>query len=356
MRHLLVVTPLLVLQLLFGGCAYLSSFSTELPEKIDSLIQQQEYGEALAMLDYVRPSHADYNQLMQQKKQIEKLIPEFETKTIQKAQKLVRQEQWYPAQQTYEQALAKIPQSKKIREAQQEFLTQRDNYLKQLELTLLLNRANWLIKNAPVQKEIVRVIPDEYQRYEELRNYPEKVDATADQLVKCVRSALDATNYDLAETCLKLAERIGSKNIDKKQLAVASKKLAEAEKAEVRKQNDKTRALIAELKQGYSQDNLRRARHQLDVLKKQNSRDRTSIKLRKQLEKRYREGLDQKIAAGRKLYSRGRIQEALDVWNSLLEIDPGNQKLEAHIDRAERVLKKLQRLSSEGAAVQPPNP
>ena len=356
MRRLLVVIPLLVLQLLFGGCAYLSSFSTELPDKIDSLIQQQEYGEALAMLDYVRPSHADYKQLMRQKKQIEKLIPEFETKTIQKAQKLIRQEQWYPAQQTYEQALAKVPQSKKIREAQQEFLTQRDNYLKQLELTLLLNRANWLIKNAPVQKEIVRVIPDDYQRYEELRNYPEKVDATADQLVQCVQSALDASNYDLAETCLKLAERIGSKNIDKKQLAVASKKLAEAEKAEVRKQNDKTRALIAELKQGYSQDNLRRARHQLDVLKKQNSRDRTSIKLRKQLEKRYREGIDQKIAAGRKLYSSGKIQEALDIWNSLLEIDPGNQKLEAHIDRAERVLKKLQRLSSEGAAVQPPNP
>lgn len=356
MRRLGAAIPLLALQLLFGGCAYLSSFSSELPEKIDTLIQQQEYGEALAMLEYVRPSHADYTQLMQQKKRIEKLIPDYETKTIQKARKLTRQEQWYPAQQAYEQALAKVPQSKKLREAQEEFLNQRDNYLKQLELTLLLNRANWLIKNAPVQKEIVRVIPDDYQRYEELRNYPEKVDETAEQLVKCVQSALDASNYDLASTCLKLAERIGSENIDQEQLAVANKKLAVAEKAETRKQNDRTRALIAELKQGYSQDNLRRARHQLDVLQKQNSRDATSIKLRKQLDKRYREGIDQKIAAGRRLYSSGKIQEALDVWNSLLEIDPGNQKLEAHIDRAERVLKKLQRLSNEGAAVQPPSP
>jgi len=356
MRRLGVVIPLLVLQLLFGGCAYLSSFSSELPDKIDSLIQQQEYGEALAMLEYVRPSHADYQQLMQQKKQIEKLIPEYETKTIQKARKLTRQEQWYPAQQTYEQALAKVPQSEKLREAQREFLSQRDNYLKQLELTLLLNRATWLIKNAPVQKEIVRVIPDDYQRYEELRNYPVQVDETAEQLVNCVQAALDTSNYDLANTCLKLAERIGSNNIDKKQLALANKKLAEAEKTEIRKQNAKTRTLIAELKQGYSQDNLRRARQQLDLLKKQNSRDATSIKLQKQLDKRYREGIDQKIAAGRRLYSSGKIQEALDIWNSLLEIDPGNQKLEAHIDRAERVLKKLQRLSNEGAAVQPPSP
>lgn len=356
MKRLLVVISLLVIQLLFGGCAYLSSYSTELPEKIETLIEQQEYGEALAMLEYVRPSHADYNQLMQQKKHIEQLIPEFETTTIKQARKLTREEKWYPAQQTYEQALAKVPQSKRIRDAQQEFLIKRDNYLKQLELNLVLNRANWLIKNAPVQKEIVRVIPDEYQRYEELRDYPEKVDETAAQLVNCVQSALDASDYDLAETCLKLAERIGSKNIDKKQLAIATKKLTQAEKAEIKKQNDKTRALIAELKQGYSQDNLVRARSHLNVLRKQNSSDTTSIKLRNELEQRYHEGIDQKIAAGRRLYSSGKIQEALDVWNSLLEIDPGNQKLESHIDRAERVLQKLERLSSEGATVQPPNP
>lgn len=356
MKHLLVVISLVTIQLLFGGCAYLTSFSAELPQKVDSLIQQQEYAEALAMLEYVRPSHADYQQLMQQKKQIEKLIPQFETATIKRAQQLTRQEKWYPAQQTYDQALAKVPQSQRMLEAQQEFLKQRDNYLTQLELSLLLNRANWLIKNAPVQKEIVRVIPDDYQRYEELRDYPQKVDETADQLVMCVQSALDANDYSLAETCLKLVERLGAKNVDQKQLASARKKLAQAEKAEVRKQNDKTRALIAELKQGYSQDNLRRARQHLNVLRKQNSRDKTSRKLKSQLEQRYREGIDQKIAAGRRLYSSGKIQEALDVWNSLLEIDPGNQKLEAHIDRAERVLKKLEKLSNEGAAVQPPNP
>ena len=342
-------------QLLFGGCAYISSYSSDLPDKIDTLIQQQEYGEALQLLEYTRPSHAEYKRLMQQQKRIETLVTKYERQTIQKADKLTRQSKWYAAQLTYEKALKKIPQSNKLRKAQQKFLTERDNYLKQLELSLLLNRANWLIKNAPTQKEIVRILPNDYHRYEELRNYPDKVDETADQLVDCVQSALDAGNYNLAETCLKLAERINSKNIDKKQLAVAKKKLARARKTEVKRQNDITRALIAELKQGYSQDNLRRTRHQLNVLEKQNSRDRTSVKLRKELNNRYRQGIDQKITAGRRLYSSGKIQEALDVWHSLLKIDPDNQKLQGHIDRAERVLKKLERLSSEGAAVQPPS-
>jgi tetratricopeptide (TPR) repeat protein len=354
MKRQLFLAFLLVSQLLLGGCAYLSSYSADLPDKIDTLIQQQEYGEALQLLEYARPSHAEYNRLMQQKKRIEKLVPKYERQTIQKADKLTRQGQWHQAQLTYDKALKNLPQSDNLQKAQQEFLTKRDNYLKQLELSLLLNRANWLIKNAPTQKEIVRVLPNDYKRYDELRNYPDMVDEAADQLVDCVQSALDAGNYNLAETCLKLAESIGSKNIDKKQLAVAKKKLAKARNTEVKRQNDITRALIAELKQGYSQDNLKRARHQLNVLKKQNSRNRTSIKLRKELNKRYRQGIDQKITAGRRLYSSGKIQEALDVWHSLLKIDPDNQKLQGHIDRAERVLEKLERLSNEGAVVQPP--
>ncbi len=349
MRRQFFLVSVLLIQLLSGGCAYLSSFSTELPDKIDTLIQQQEYGEALQTLKYVRPSHPDYQRLMQQKKKIDKLVVKYERRTIQTADKLVRQGKWYTAEQTYDQALQKVPQSAKLQKAQQQFLTKRDNYLKQLELALLLNRANWLIKNASTQKEIVQVLPDDYRRYEELRDYSNKVEDTAQHLVNCVQSALDAGDYNLAATCLKLAERIGAKNIDKKQLAKANKTLTRAGKSEVKKQNKKTRALIAELKQGYSQDNLRRARNQLNVLEKQNSRNKTAIKLRKELDKRYRQGIDQKIAAGRRLYSSGKIQEALDVWNSLLEIDPDNQKLEGHIDRAERVLAKLQRLSKEGA-------
>ncbi|MDH3947991.1 MAG: hypothetical protein OEU74_03420 [Gammaproteobacteria bacterium] len=356
MRRQFFLVTLILFQLLLGGCAYLSSYSADLPDKIDTLIQQQEYGEALQLLEYAHPSHADYKRLLQQKKRIEILVVKYERETIQTAEKLTRQGQWYPAQQTYDLAIRKAPHSDNLRKAQQAFLIKRDNYLKQLELSLLLNRANWLIKNAPTQKEIVRVLPDDYQRYEELRDYPDKVDEAAVQLVDCVQSALDAGDYNLAETCLKLAERIGSENVDKEQLAIAKKKLAKAEKTEVRKQNDITRALIAELKQGYSQDNLKRARQQLNVLEKQNNRNRTSIKLRKELNKRYRQGIDQKIAAGRRLYSSGKIQEALDIWNSLLEIDPDNQKLQGHIDRAERVLAKLQRLSNEGAVVQPPKP
>ena len=72
MRQNFFLVILLVFQLLLGGCAYISSYSEDLPDQVDALIQQQEYGEALQLLEYARPSHAEYKRLMLQKTRIEK--------------------------------------------------------------------------------------------------------------------------------------------------------------------------------------------------------------------------------------------------------------------------------------------
>jgi tetratricopeptide (TPR) repeat protein len=345
---------LLVLLVSSSGCAYLTSFSSDLPARVDSLIKQKEYGKARDILAYVKPGHPDYAQLQRQKKRLATLIKAYEKNVLKTSQRLIKQGEWYAAQRSLEKALARLPDSLVLQHAYAEFIKQRDAYLEKLELSLLLNRANWLIKNAPVQKEMVRVLPTEFRRYPELRDYASLVESTAVKLVECFQNALKIKDYETADQCLMLAENIGSDKIDPKALARAHRELARAEKSRLQKINSKTRALIAELKQGYSYDILRRTRAHLDVLRRKQTRDSGFIKLRKDLEHRFRKGIDRKIAAGRQLYSTGKIKEALSIWTALLEIDPGNEKLQAHINRAKRVLRKLKRLSVEGAAVQPP--
>lgn len=346
--------PLLLWQLSLGGCAYLSSYSSNLPDKIDELIAQQQYGKALDIIDYVKPADKDYATLMRQKKKIRKLASQLESRALRAGKKYISQKEWYKAEMVYRDALDKYPQSRKLQEAQQQFLKKREKYLQQLERALLINKAKWLISNAPAYKKIKYALPNDYERYPALRNYNEEVIATGDKLMDCLRQALDRKAYDLARTCLQLAEKIGSPDIDQKQLASARKQLARVERQRISKRNAQTRALIAELKQGYSHDNLQRARHQLDALAKQSHPDAESRKLRKELETLFRQGIDQGIAGGRRQYSQGNIKQALQIWTDLRRIDPGNQKLAEHIDRAERVLKKLQRLSKEGGAVKPP--
>jgi tetratricopeptide (TPR) repeat protein len=345
----------LLLQFSLGGCAYLSSQSSNLPDKIDSLLKQEQYGKALDILDYVKPTDKDYATLMSQKKHIQQLATRLESSTIKAGKKYISQKEWYQAQMVYEQALDKYPQSKKLHIAQQHFLQQRKIYLQQLELILLINKANWLIGNAAVQKKMQHALPNDYERYPALRNYDQEVIDTGDKLTDCLKQALDKNNYKLARTCLQLAEKIGSPDIDQQTLASARKTLARVKGTRISKRNTETLALIAELKQGYSHDNLRRARQQLDVLAKHPGADPESIQLQKELGTLFRKGIDQGIAGGSRQYSQGHIEEALQIWTDLNSIDPGNQKLAEHIDRAEHVMEKLDRLSKEGAKIKPPD-
>lgn len=344
----------LLWQLSLGGCAYLSSYSSNLPEKIDSLIEQQQYGRALDILEYVKPGDKDYAELMRKKQQLKQLTSKLVATTVRTGQNYISQSEWYKAQIVYEQALEKYPQSKKLQAAQKRFLQLREKYLQKLELSLLLNKANWLIGNAPAYKKIKHALPNDYERYPALRNYNQEVVETGDKLMSSLQQALADKDYQLARTCLRLAESIGSPKIDQQQLVSARKKLARVDRKRISQLNNQTRALIAELKQGYSHDNLRRARQQLDTLTKQKNANSETIQLQAELRTLFRKGINQGIAGGRRQYSQGHIEQALQIWTALSNIDPGNQKLAEHIERAEHVLQKLQRLNQKDTTIKPP--
>ena len=337
------------------GCAYLASFGSHLPETIEHQIAAGEYGKALATLKWIKPDHPDYARLMQLQAEARRKAAALEKRTLREAARQEKQGQWYRAQKTYEQALERIPDSEPLQAAYSAFLERRQRYLRKLELALLMNRANWLIQNAPIRTEVARVLPEDYRRYPALRDYDKQVHKTARGLDRCLQEALDEHRPKLLEACLELRLKLDPEHRDAELIAAARKALARYRARERRQENDATRALITELKQGYSHDNLLRARQLLDRIADTPAEDATSRELRAELERYFRQGIEQGIAAGRKLYSRGDVPGALEIWQSLAKIDPDNEKLLDHIQRAQRVLKKLERLSREGAEVTPPN-
>ena len=55
---------LLLVALQLGGCAYIAAVSGHLEQQVDAWVAQQDYGEALAALSYVKPTDPDYKHLM----------------------------------------------------------------------------------------------------------------------------------------------------------------------------------------------------------------------------------------------------------------------------------------------------
>ncbi|MDX1286061.1 MAG: hypothetical protein R3182_13660 [Draconibacterium sp.] len=107
--------------------------------------------------------------------------------------------------------------------------------------------------------------------------------------------------------------------------------------------------LLNKLSQGYSHEILLETQQKIAWLEKIKGNDKDYIRILAQIKRHFRKGIKQRFEAARKLYSEGKTQEALSIWLDLKKLDPDNAKLQSHINRAEKVLRKLEKLSNKPA-------
>lgn len=336
------------------GCAYITSFSSKLPDKIDQLVREQQYGQALAVLAYVKPSNPDYAYLMKQKEKLLITSKKLEQKSLKDTQTYLAQKKWLKTQKTLESALEKLPDSKPLNKAYENFIQLRDTHLKNLEIALVQNKAHWLIENTSVKQSIEHILPNAESKYSELKDFHRQVSRISDKLVDCIEFSLEKQRWKQANDCFELVKKLDPTAISKEQQKKIQSRLAKDHLKYEQAINNKTNKLIIELKQGFSHENLMRAHKHLVLVRAQEKPSRKMRKLEKELNQMYRQRINQGIDAGRELYSNGKIEEALNVWNALLAIDSSNEKLQEHINRANRVIENLERISKNKKAITPP--
>ncbi len=92
----------------------------------------------------------------------------------------------------------------------------------------------------------------------------------------------------------------------------------------------------------FAAQDLALARHLLEAMEARNVDD-PELRRQRQL---LNQAIDTQVSAGleegRRLYAQGRIREALEIWRPLRALAPENRELEAHLERAERVLRRLE--------------
>lgn len=349
------ISALILLSLFLHGCAYLHSLNSELPQQIDEWASAHEYGKALETLSYVSKNHKQYSLLQKKKHNIMLQAKEFEHDQHLAARKMEQQGKWYKADNIYANALDKFPQSKLLNTEYSDFKNRRDKYLKDLEYKLSIARGSWLIESTPLQKQILETAPDDYSSRRRFNKNTHELQETAGELMECAETALQAGRISLAKTCIQTVENLNSPDIDKVKLSRLKKQFNQSHQLYMKKQNDKTRALLKEIKQGYSHDNLQRAQRHLTEIAEHKKQNKEAAKLAKELDKYIKTGFAQRMEAGRRMYSNGKYEEALSIWIPLKSIDPDNAKLQDYIERAKRVLHKLEKLSNTPSAITLPH-
>lgn len=347
---------LLVILLALGnsGCALLYSFDDNLNEKIDNWLKDEEYGKASDALTYIRESHPQYAQLQNKKAIVEKRAKLYEQQQLAAIQSHMQKHEWQQAHEVVSTALKKLPDSEPLRDARQDFLQKRALYLNKLHIHQSIYKAEWLIKNKQVQEELIAATPEDTTARRNYRRYTRQVEDSYLEMVECGEECTESGELELAERCFSLANNLQPGQALQSRLNALQDKLAgqkENRKDELTRQGQN---ILSEAKKQMQAGDLKKAIAEFSKLSIKDKNHSQSKSFKKELDTRVHEHVKQNIELGRKLYSQGEIKQALAIWNDIRELDPDNEYLISHIERAQRVLDKVNKLQEEPTISPPP--
>lgn len=240
-----------------------------------------------------------------------------------------------------------MPNSKKLQFSYQEFLHKRSQHLKQLELKLLVSKGKSLSQTTAARKEIARVFPESSQAKSQLKKHYAEVELTAEGLVDCGEDAMKANELVLTNECLTLAKRLNPNTSLKKRIKKLEAAYLKAIRVNARKNAPSINKLNKALAKAKTNKDLLGIQHQVHTIHKDNKNDPKFRKLRLELNKKINTAVTNSIQSGREYYSKGKIRQALRVWQDVKPLDPDNKKLDEYIQRAQRVISKIESLNKQ---------
>ena len=337
------ITPLvlLIITSLLSGCAQLYSHSSDLPNKVEQWISENQYGYAMQVLDQVSPSHSRYAELQKQKAKIAGLISKLEKTTVTKSKEYAAKGDWAKAFSLIDEALENIPDSSDIITLRDILHQEREAEIAAYQQKLLISRAKHIASDISIYEKISEILPDEAQQRFKLKDFHNQRKNVSNLLAQRSEQLYKAGKYQQAQEIIELAKQL---NPDEDILAYINniEQLISASQLQQRRSHiDEIKDLLVKVQQGHSLDILKEAKTAISWLTSNAPEEK---KLLKDLQKHLRHGVEQRFEAGRKLYSEGKISEALGIWEEVAPLQESNTKLISHISRARKVLEKMQQL------------
>ncbi len=345
---------LICISLLFNGCTLLYSYSDNLPEKIEQWIKEKNYRTALDTIDYIKPGHKDYRKIQKQKKRILKKLEQHETAVIEKSRHLAETGEWLKAFALLDKASEQIGDTKKLIRHRQQLLQQRSRIIYQYENDWLQSQARFVASQLPFYYKISKTAENGESDILDMVAFQQLRLATIEQLTERSQQLFQQSRYDESLKQVELALTMEPDRETRQLLQKIKQHIRKNTRLKKLARFKQNQELLARLLQGHSYDILKQAKQEVNWLRDNAEGNTGYLQLARQLGQHLEMGLKQYFNTARKLYSKGKTQEALSIWQELVAIEPDYPKLKSHIQRAEKVLEKLKKLSNKPAATSKP--
>lgn len=346
--------PLLLLQ---SGCAIITSYS-KMETQIDQWVETKQYDRALDALSNVNAQDPQYLLAAEKRRQVEAMAANYEQEIRGKTRHNLDQGQWAEALDTYDEALARLPQSAVLKDGLAQLHHEQQDELDRLELERLIAHGQWLKQILPTYHSIARVDPRSRSARLRLEKKQSEAKQIASELALLGNKALANNDLSTAQKTLSMAAELSDapaigESLKKLRQQLSQENAKQREEREKRQQKQRAAEqakarrvsdLLEAYHDAYSKKNYQRARKELETLKRADPGNKKWNRLNDQLEQATSREAQRLFDSGVSAYSRGHFEQAATLWRKALELKPDHKPAQENLERAERVLEKLQEL------------
>ena len=354
MRSILIPLALALLT----GCSQLDTvrLGQDRPEDLQALMDRHEYARVGQLLD--RYPHLD---TAEQRQLLHGNIQRYETATLDSAQKKAGGENLVEAIDILDAALLKVPGSTRLQYYRNELDSRRAARLRENERQKLMARARFLLDEQQLYDEQLNLdTPGFAQRWQNSRNRQEIRQLHA-ELLACGMEKLETKALEPAGECLSLASEI-----DRTPEVAAALARLEAERSSVRtivakqekitrvkkqrslkkKNINKSQQLLAATQAALDEDDLELARETFYRIPRSTRGNDNVVAMQQQLNTAIEARVSELLVRGDRQYRADKVNAAIATWSKAQAIDPDNNEINERLERASKVLARLEEIKS----------
>jgi hypothetical protein len=357
--RLIALTGLLAI---LAGCQHLSDIRMEpdRPGDLGTLMLEQEYGRAQQLL-----VQYPYLDTPGTRTELNERISAYEAVVLSDARTRESNDDLYGANELLVVALRKLPESVRLNEYKSRLDAKRAERLRDIERRELLADAEYYVAQQEIYEEHLNLdAPSLVQR---LRNSYSQQQAheLAAKLLACGDECIQKDDLELADKCLNYARLINNtpevsaalsqlesvraeqRQVDEKKTRVIQVK---EEKRLARNHRDKTQEVLEKTEQALDSNNLPAAYRIFRELPKGGKESSDVVAVRTRLNNAIESKVREMTSEGDRQYRADHVVRAIRSWEGALELDPDNPELIERLERARKVLARLEELKNKQRA------
>lgn len=343
-QHMFSRIPALLAGCLLAGCSLL-------PQQ-QGMLDNQAVRDALAAYTEARAAQAAAPGPAAER-QVDVARKAFEDQVIALAAQQRDEGEWFRAEDTLDLALKEIPYSKRLLDARREIAETRAQRLATNECRMNAARARYLADKSALLLARAPLEARDYLQDWMSHRERQELGELAIRLRDCASQAIAMGQLRLAEETLAAAVRVNGTEF----VAAERRRLEEIQRPAKSASPAKpapTRSAVAPqqrarqqrstLMNAMTRGDLKEAKSALAELRRLQGDTAELQELGASIDAAIAASVQEANERASARYRDRRIEEARDIWKKVLELDPENEQARTNLDRAERVLKKLEEL------------